>query len=72
MSVAVEQRRDSVARPPGRRRPCYAVLAICCGPTAGRPLTWGAGIGAMSALIAALWPSIEGSVSKLVESTRRR
>jgi beta-exotoxin I transport system permease protein len=30
------------------------------------PLTWGGGLGAMSALIAAMWPSIEGSVAKLM------
>lgn len=32
------------------------------------PLTWGGGLGAMSALMAALWPSIEGSVDELVRS----
>jgi ABC-2 type transport system permease protein len=30
------------------------------------PLTWGGSLGAMSALIAAMWPSIEDSVAKLV------
>jgi ABC-2 type transport system permease protein len=32
------------------------------------PLTWGGPLAAMSALIAALWPSIEGSMDKLMES----
>jgi ABC-2 type transport system permease protein len=32
------------------------------------PLTWGAPLGAMSALMAAIWPSIEGSMDELMES----
>jgi len=32
------------------------------------PLTWGGGLGAMSALMAAIWPSIEGSMQKLIKS----
>lgn len=32
------------------------------------PLTWGGGLGAMTAMMAAIWPSIEGSVAELVES----
>lgn len=32
------------------------------------PLTWGGGLGVMSGLMAAIWPSIEGSVDKLVEN----
>jgi ABC-2 type transport system permease protein len=37
--------------------------------TRGRaPLTWGGGLGAMGALMAALWPSIEGSVDELMRS----
>jgi ABC-2 type transport system permease protein len=31
------------------------------------PLTWGGGLGAMTALMAALWPSIEATMTKLVE-----
>jgi len=30
------------------------------------PLTWGGSLGAMTALIAAIWPSIEGSVGQLL------
>lgn len=32
------------------------------------PLTWGLGLGSMSALMTAVWPSIEGSVDKLMKS----
>ena len=32
------------------------------------PLTWGGAIGAMSALMAAIWPSIEGSMDELMRS----
>lgn len=32
------------------------------------PLTWGGSLGAMGALIAAIWPSIEGSVYELLRS----
>lgn len=32
------------------------------------PLTWGGGLGAMTALIAAIWPSIQGSVDELMKS----
>jgi ABC-2 type transport system permease protein len=32
------------------------------------PVTWGGGIGALGALMAALWPSIEGSVDELMRS----
>jgi len=32
------------------------------------PLTWGGALGAMCALMAAIWPSIEGSINKAVES----
>ena len=31
------------------------------------PLTWGGGLGAMTAMIAAIWPSIEDSMTELVE-----
>ena len=32
------------------------------------PLTWGGALGAMSALVALMWPSIEGSLGDLLES----
>jgi ABC-2 type transport system permease protein len=32
------------------------------------PLTWGGALGAMGALVAAIWPSIEGSVDELMQS----
>ncbi len=35
------------------------------------PLSWGGSLGAMSALIVAIWPSIEGSISKAVRSYPR-
>ena len=32
------------------------------------PLTWGGSLGAMSALMAIVWPSIEGSMDRLMKS----
>jgi ABC-2 type transport system permease protein len=32
------------------------------------PLTWGGSLGAMCALMAAIWPSIEGSINKAIQS----
>ena len=32
------------------------------------PLTWGGSLGAMSALMALMWPSVEGSMERLMES----
>lgn len=32
------------------------------------PLTWGGGLGAMSAMIAAIWPSIEDAIGEAIES----
>jgi ABC-2 type transport system permease protein len=32
------------------------------------PLTWGGSLGAMSALVALMWPSVEGSMLRLMDS----
>jgi len=55
-----------VARPPSTVRSLQAVVAHLLWTNRRAPPTWGGGLGAMSALIAAMWPSIEGSVSKLM------
>jgi ABC-2 type transport system permease protein len=55
------------AAPPWRRS-LGAVLGRGLRDQARAPLTWGGGLGALSALIAAMWPSIEGSVDQLLES----
>jgi ABC-2 type transport system permease protein len=55
-----------VARPPSTLRSLDAVVRHLLWANRRAPLTWGGGLGAMSALIAAMWPSIEDSVSKLM------
>lgn len=32
------------------------------------PITWGLGLGSMTALMAAIWPSIEGSMQELMQN----
>lgn len=54
--------------PPAWPRSLCAVVRRGLLDQARAPLTWGGGLGAMSALIAALWPSIEGSVDQLMKS----
>jgi beta-exotoxin I transport system permease protein len=64
----------TVTRTTGRRRATVAarpLLAVVRGRLHDQrrvPLTWGGSLGAMSALMAALWPSIEGSVDRLLDS----
>jgi ABC-2 type transport system permease protein len=66
VTVVAEQRRD-VVRAPGTPRSLAVLLRHVLWSNRRSPVTWGAGIGAMSALIAALWPSIEGSIAKLAD-----
>ena len=63
---APEQALASRAAPSSRRR---LALLVRRGLRDNRraPLTWGGGLGAMTAMIAAIWPSIEDSMSELVE-----
>ncbi|HYF26849.1 MAG TPA: hypothetical protein VD931_13995 [Baekduia sp.] len=59
----------AVPRPAPRHRRTFAAL-VGRGLLDQRraPLTWGGGLGAMTALIVAIWPSVEGSVDELLES----
>jgi ABC-2 type transport system permease protein len=55
-----------VATAPPWWRALRTVTARLVGAHRTAPLTWGGALGALSALIAAIWPSIEGSISELV------
>jgi ABC-2 type transport system permease protein len=57
-----------MSAPPPWPRSLRAVVARGVRDQAHTPLTWGGGLGAMGALIAAIWPSIEDSVGELVRS----
>lgn len=71
MSRALQAERPQAAAPPAPP-PWQATLRVVVrsGLRSQRraPLTWGGGLGAMCALIAAMWPSIEDAVSQAVES----
>ncbi|HEU4976277.1 MAG TPA: ABC transporter permease subunit [Baekduia sp.] len=54
--------------PPPTRRSLLALLRRGLRDQARAPLTWGAGLGALGALMAAIWPSIEGSMEELMRS----
>jgi ABC-2 type transport system permease protein len=56
------------ATPPSGRAALRAVVRRGLRDNRRTPLTWGGPLAVMSALIAALWPSIEGSVDQLMES----
>jgi ABC-2 type transport system permease protein len=58
--------RAPAATPPSGRRSRRALIRRGLRDQAHAPLTWGGGLGAMSALVAALWPSIEGSMGDLM------
>ncbi len=60
--------RPPVLRPPSTARSVRALVRRGLRDHRRAPLTWGGSLGAMSALIAAIWPSIEGSVDELVRS----
>ena len=66
---ATRRRRPPIAL--ARRRPRAALRAVVRRGLRDHrraPLTWGGPLGAMSALMAAMWPSIEGSMDTLMES----
>jgi ABC-2 type transport system permease protein len=56
------------AVPPSQRRSLAAVVRRGLRDHRRAPLTWGGGLGAMSALMAAIWPSIEGQMQDLMKS----
>jgi ABC-2 type transport system permease protein len=58
----------AAAQPPTARAALRAVIRRGLRDHRRTPLTWGGPLAVMSALIAALWPSIEGSVDQLMES----
>jgi len=53
---------------PSERRSLAAVVRRGLRDHRRAPLTWGGGLGAMSALMAAIWPSIEGQMQDLMNS----
>jgi ABC-2 type transport system permease protein len=57
-----------VRRPPSRGRSLAGIVAGALRDLRRAPLTWGGGLGAMSALMAAIWPSIEDSMGELMNS----
>jgi ABC-2 type transport system permease protein len=57
-----------VAAPPSTSASLRAVIRRGLRDNRRAPLTWGGPLGVMSALMAALWPSIEGSVDELMTS----
>jgi ABC-2 type transport system permease protein len=59
---------QQVARPPAPAAALRAVVRRGLRDQRRTLLTWGGPLGAMSALMAALWPSIEGSMDQLMES----
>lgn len=71
MSVATRpatQARRTPARAPRTAGSMWAVVRRGLRDERRAPLSWGASLGAMSALMALVWPSIEGSVDELLES----
>jgi hypothetical protein len=62
------RRRAGSARPPSTARALWAVVRRGVRDNRRAPLTWGASLGAMSGLMAALWPSIAGSMDQLMKS----
>jgi ABC-2 type transport system permease protein len=67
-TVAEVEREPRVARAPGTAATLRAVLRRGLRDQRRALLTWGGPLGAMSALMAALWPSIEDSMDTLMES----
>ena len=55
------------ARPPGTAASLRAVVRRGVRDHRRTPLTWGGPLGAMSALMVAIWPSIEDSMDELME-----
>ena len=71
MSVATRSSIGRSAAPPAvpsRAASLRAVVRRGLVDHRGAPLSWGGSLGAFGALIALIWPSVEGSVSELMES----
>jgi ABC-2 type transport system permease protein len=70
MSVSMQPRAavpQRVAHAPSSWRSLHAVVRRGLSDHRGAWLTWGGPLGAMSALMAAIWPSVEGSIGKALE-----
>jgi len=71
MSTQVASPRNAApahALPPSAGRSLAAVVRRGLRDQRRAPLTWGGGLGAMGALMAAIWPSIEGQMQNLMQS----
>ena len=70
MSVATRTARPvvPVARAPSAAASLLAIVRRGLRDHRRAPLTWGGSLGAMCALMAAIWPSIEGSINDALES----
>jgi ABC-2 type transport system permease protein len=64
--------RPAIAAPPSTTAALRAVIRRGVRDQRRAPLTWGGSLGAMSALMAAMWPSIEDSMDTLMESYPER
>ena len=67
MSVAVRSSRLAARTAPTWWRSFAALVRQGLRDNRRAPWTWGGGLGAMTALMAAIWPSIEDSMSELVK-----
>ena len=69
MSATLQPPRTAAPRlAPPQRSSLLAVVRRGLRDHRRAPLTWGGGLGAMTALMAAIWPSIEGSMTDLMKS----
>lgn len=71
MSATVRQagvRAAAPMTPPSWQRSLAALVRSGLRSQRRAPLTWGGGLGAMSALMAAIWPSIADSMEKLIKT----
>jgi ABC-2 type transport system permease protein len=70
MSTMLEDRQRPVLaahRAPSSWRSVLALVRQGVRDNRRAPLTWGGGLGLMTALMAAIWPSLEATMSKLVD-----
>ncbi|HEV7808599.1 MAG TPA: ABC transporter permease subunit [Solirubrobacteraceae bacterium] len=70
MSIAIQSPAPSIStsRAPRRGHAFLALVRQGLRDNRRTPLTWGGSLGAMTAMMTALWPSIEKSAAKLVDS----
>jgi len=68
VTVATRPAPPRTARPPAPSAALRAVIRRGQRDHRRTPLIWGGPLGAMSALMAAIWPSIEGSMDELMDS----